>query len=366
MKIVLNLNRYFFFLSGFILLNSCSDERESYIVKKSNIVESVYSSITVEPYDLYKVNALKNGVIQDIFVLEGDTIEAGAPLFYVDDVVSRSGSSNARLQVDQAKKNLSGETNMLEDLRLELKNLEMKRKTDSLNFFRVSKLYDKKLATRTEFEQAELLYSTSKNACQTMNERILRTQRDLRIALEQAKNNYISSLSRSDESLVKSVVGGRVYAISKERGELVSMQEAVVIIGSADHFRISMLIDEIDITSVRVGQRIVVTLEAYPGRTFEARVTKIAPRMDNRTQTFEVEGEFAQRPDQLYYGLTGEGNILIKEKKNTIVIPREYLIGQNEVETESGIKKVRVGAMSFSQVEILEGLKVNDLILKPL
>jgi HlyD family secretion protein len=366
MKIVSYLNGIILLTGGLFMASSCGEERESYTVKRADIVESVYSSITVEPHDVYKVNTLKNGIIHEIFVLEGDTVQAGAPLFYIDDIVSLSGSTNARLQVDQARKNLSGETNVLEDLKLELKNLELKRKTDSLNHSRISKLYDKKLVTRTEFEQADLIFSTSKNAHQSMKKKILRTERDLRLALDQAKNNYVSSLSRSDESMVKSLIGGKVYSIAKERGELVSMQETVAVIGSANEFKIVMLIDEIDITSVHVGQKIIITLEAYPGKTFQAKVTKIAPRMDSRTQTFEVEGEFVQKPGQLYYGLTGEGNILVKEKKNTIVIPREFLVGQNEVETSSGIRKVKVGAMSFSQVEILEGLKENDVILKPL
>lgn len=346
-------------------VTSCSEERESIEVKRNDIVESVYSSITVEPINMYKVNSLITGFIEEIPLEEGDTVLPGQTLFIVRDIVSKSSSENAKLLVNQAKNNLSGETNMLEDLKLELKNLELKRKTDSLNYSRISKLYDKKLASKTEFEQAELIYTSSKNAYTSMKKKIARSERDLKISLEQARNNYVSSLSRSEESTVRSLAGGLVYSISKERGELVSMQETVAIIGDASKFKILMLIDEVDITSVKVGQRIIVTLEAYKGKTFDAKVTRIAPRMESRTQTFEVEGEFIESPEKLYFGLTGEGNIIVKERKNVLVIPREYLIGENEVETENGIKKVKVGAMNFTHVEVLDGLKENELLFKP-
>jgi multidrug efflux pump subunit AcrA (membrane-fusion protein) len=144
------------------------------------------------------------------------------------------------------------------------------------------------------------------------------------------------------------------------------MQEPVAIVGSASNFLIKMLIDEIDITKVKIGQRIIVSLEAFSDRTFEATVTRLAPRMDTRTQTFEVEGTFNNIHERLYFGLTGEASIVVAKKKNSVVIPREYIIGSNEVETVDGMKKVKIGTISLSHAEILEGLKEGDVIYKPM
>ena len=45
-------------LLAMVALNSaCSEERATFTVKKSSIVEAVYSSIVVEPYEMYNVNA---------------------------------------------------------------------------------------------------------------------------------------------------------------------------------------------------------------------------------------------------------------------------------------------------------------------
>ena len=128
---------------------------------------------------------------------------------------------------------------------------------------------------------------------------------------------------------------------------------------------IKMLIDEVDITRVKIGQTIIVNLEAFGQKSYKAIVTRISPKMDTRTQTFEVEGEFKELPAQLYMGLTGEGNIIVDERENVLVVPREYLIDGEYLETESGRTKVSTGAISLSSVEIVSGLTEGAKIYKP-
>lgn len=358
----------FFFLSCFavlLILSSCKEDRETYTVKRSEVVESVYSSVVVEPYEMYKVTSSIAGYLDETLVQVGDTVVAGQTLFYIRDVASSSASANAKIALEIAEKNYKGDLNMLQDLKLELNNAELKRKNDSIQYFRVKKLYEKKLATGVEFEQAELLYTSSKNAYANLKNKIRRTERDLQLSVEQARNNFNSSKSRSDDASIVNRINGIVYDIQKEQGEFVSMQEPVAIVGSGDQFVVKMLIDEIDITKVRIGQEIIVSLEAYGDKIYKAEVTRIAPRMDTRTQTFEVEGVFVDHPEKLYYGLTGEANIVVEQKSNVIIVPREYLIDGNKVETASGKRKVKIGTTSLSHVEIIEGLKDGDVIYKP-
>jgi hypothetical protein len=64
-------------------------------------------------------------------------------------------------------------------------------------------------------------------------------------------------------------------------------------------------------------------------------------------------------------GLTGEGNIIINKRKSVMVIPLEYLIDNNKVETENGAIRVTTGVRSLSHVEIVSGLKSGEIIYKP-
>lgn len=345
---------------------SCSEDRVTYTVEESNIVESVYSSVVVEPQNMYNVIGSISGYVDVIDVVVGQDISINQQLFRVRDVQSASTANNARLAYDLAQSNYSGSVSMIEDLKLDLNNALLKRKNDSLNYTRSKQLLDKGAITKVEFEQSELVYQNSKATYNAIENRITRTKSELKTSLGQAKNNYNSSLSRSEDAAVQSKVDGVVYDIFKEVGEFVSMQEPIAIVGAKDKFTINMMIDEVDITKVEVGQTIYVSLEAYRGESFEAKVTHITPKMDTRTQTFKIEGEFVKTPKKLYMGLTGEGNIIINEHESAIVIPREFLIDGTKVETADGMKNVTFGIKSLSHIEIRSGLSKGDIIYKPL
>lgn len=348
----------------FLILGSCQDEQEGYVVKKETIVESVYSSVVIEPDELYRVNALNSGYIDELLVEIGDSVFPNDVLFAVRDVQSSSTASNARLSLDIARSNYNGDVNLVNDLKIELNHALLKMRTDSINHYKNKELHRKGLMNDSEFSQSEVMYSSSKTRYSLLKNRLTRTNSDLRTALNQAQNNYVSSLSRSNDALVRNRLSGIVYDLFKETGEFVSVQEPVMIIGSSERFILKMRIDEVDVTKVVLGQEIVISLEAYKNQVFKGIVSHISPKLDAQTQTFEVEGFFKEAPPKLFMGLSGEGNIVINKLDNVVVIPLEYLIDNKYVLTANGKKRVQTGVKSLSHIEIVSGLKSGTRILK--
>ncbi|MBT8264572.1 MAG: efflux transporter periplasmic adaptor subunit, partial [Muriicola sp.] len=83
------------------------------------------------------------------------------------------------------------------------------------------------------------------------------------------------------------------------------------------------------------------------------------------SQTFKIEALFQTPPKTLYPGLSGEGNIIIDHKEEALVIPKEYLIDENKVETENGIVTITIGLQNLDQVEVISGIDATTYILKP-
>ncbi|NJK82645.1 MAG: hypothetical protein HC912_01360 [Saprospiraceae bacterium] len=98
---------------------------------------------------------------------------------------------------------------------------------------------------------------------------------------------------------------------------------------------------------------------------FEATITKIAPKVEPRTQTFLVESRFTKAPTRLYMGLSGEANIIIAQKQQALTIPLAYLMNGNKVLTEQGEMLVETGLRSLDKVEVLSALDTATVILKP-
>ena len=101
----------------------------------------------------------------------------------------------------------------------------------------------------------------------------------------------------------------------KSRGEIVNASQPLVTLGSADRFLVEMLVDEEDIVRVRKGLTVYLTLDAYPKEIFKAEVDKVYPKKDERNQTFLVEALFKDVPEVLLPGLSGEGNIVVAQRK---------------------------------------------------
>jgi hypothetical protein len=64
-------------------------------------------------------------------------------------------------------------------------------------------------------------------------------------------------------------------------------------------------------------------------------------------------------------GLTGEGNIVVKEGAKVLVIPTDYLMPGNMVETKDGKVNVKIGLTNWEFVQIISGLNENTVIFRP-
>jgi RND family efflux transporter MFP subunit len=347
-----------------LLLFSCGKEKEEAVVRRTEMVEAVYSSVELQPFNVYTVNSSVSGFISGVSIQEGDQVKKGQVLLTIVNDPVRMTEENARLGYEQARQSLEGETNLLDELKLELRTARLKAKNDSLNYARIRSLREQNAASQYEADNALLALEVSTNNLENLRKRIRRMERELEIQLGQSKNNLSMSTLRTQDYVIKSNIDGKVFQITKEMGEYVNMQEPLAIVGNENRFKLEMLIDEVDISRIRIGQKVLVTLEAYPNKVYEARLDRIAPRMDERTQTFKVEASFVEPPSRLYMGLTGEGNIVINEKGQALVIPREFLQPGNKVETDKGIVTVKTGLSNWSYVEILSGLKEGDKIYK--
>jgi multidrug efflux pump subunit AcrA (membrane-fusion protein) len=179
------------------------------------------------------------------------------------------------------------------------------------------------------------------------------------------KNLLISSKLESDYTL-KSEIDGVVYDILKEKGEQVGLQTPLAVIGNKEHFILEMQVDEYDIFKVQKGLKVLVSMDSYKGKVFEAIVSKIYPIMNERSKTFLVEAEFLQRPETLYPNVTFEANIILQSKKQAILIPRNYLINDSLVIKGDGQKVlVKTGLRDFQKIEIVSGISAEEELLKP-
>lgn len=347
------------------ILVSCDSNRESTKPKRETLINTVYSSVTVEPINVYKVNSTFSGNIEDILVQEGELVKKGDILFVLANKPMRLTQENEELNHSLLLQSYKGRATVLDDLKLEFQSAKINFQNDSVNYYRFQKLYQQNACSKTELEKAQMAYQISTNQLKSVHNRITRKENELHTQLNQAQNNVQISSLRAADGIISSRIDGKLFQVFKKKGEYVSLQEPIAIIGDHDKFLLKLLVDEVDISKIKVGQKVLVELEAYKNQVFEARVSKIAPKMDEKTQTFLVEAKFVTPPPKLYMGLTGEANILIDSKHKALVIPRDFLLPGNKVETDKGLVLVKTGMANWDYIEILSGITEKTIIYKP-
>lgn len=331
-----------------------------------SITESVYASGIIKSENQYTVYATVSGVLQKIKVTPGQTIAKGQTLFQIESDNASLTTENARLAYQLSNENSRYIQDKIAEMETKVQMAKDKLVVDQSVYNRNKNIKQYKVISEVEYERVELTYKNSKSNYESAVKQLSQLKLQLKNDQNRNSNNLkISEKSQSDFE-VKSAFSGELFDVLVKEGTLITSQMPLAVIGEKNKYLLELDVDENDMVKVILGQKIVVTLDSYKGKVFEAKVDKIYPIMDERSRTFKIEAHFDNPPAKLYPNLTAEANIIIQTKKNALTIPKSYLIDDKFVlVNENEKRQVKIGLNDYQNVEILEGLTAGETIYKP-
>jgi len=347
------------------LLQGCNEKVSTIKPTLGSMTESVYASVVVMPKDGYQVFASVPGILDTLFVEEGDTVSRGQVIAKIISELPEISRENAALRVELARENFRGKSTILASLAKEIETAKKQLQIDSLNFVRQKRLREQDIGSLSEFENFQLKYDLSKANLDLIRKKYKQTDIELKNNYEQSKNILKQAETSLQDHIIQSRMDGKVYSLFKNQGELILQQQSLGLIGHIRNFIIELAVDEVDVVRISEDQLVLISLDAYPDQVFEAKITRIYPTKDERTQTFKVEAVFTEAPPVLYAGLAGEANIVLKQKDKALTIPLEYLMEGSKVKTKDQEIDVQTGMRNLDRVEITSGIDSSTHILKP-
>jgi Cu(I)/Ag(I) efflux system membrane fusion protein len=128
---------------------------------------------------------------------------------------------------------------------------------------------------------------------------------------------------------------------------------------------------EQDLARVRVGEAAQVTLDAYPGRSFDARVAYLYPTLNAATRTTTVRLELPNPDGLLRPGMFAHAELATADRIPQVTVPRSAVIDSGErqvVFVVQGVGRfkpqaVKLGQRGSERVEILDGLAEGDEVV---
>ncbi len=191
-----------------------------------------------------------------------------------------------------------------------------------------------------------------------------------RVGIEQAEAALRMAELQLEETTIKAPFDGVIAELYITEGAMAGPQTPVAMVVS-DAVEVSIQVEESRIADVYKGQSASLQVTAYPGRDFPATVTSVAPVADKDTRTFTVKVTPVDEEHLLRSGMYANAQLLVDEKKDTLLVPRAALVtaptGDTAVYVVNGdrveLRPVTVGLNNNDQVEILSGLKAGEEVV---
>ncbi len=356
-----------FFAAAVVLLGSCGKKQQESKVERRDITEFVFATGILEPEYQYNLTAQNDGYLIALGIEEGDLVKAGDVLAVIDNPQNKISSGSAQQLLAIAKDNAAADAPALRQVEANITAAEDKVKQDELQVERFRKLWEGKSVSKLEYENTQLSLSSSRANLEALRQQLanLKRQANQQVVVQRSQSDVNQVLAGNNT--VKAILSGKVYRRFKQLGDFVRRGEVIAVIGTPDTLHARLSVDEGNISKIRLGQPAQVRLNVDNDRSIAAKISEIRPAFDEQTQSFFVEASFT---DSLFFKISGtqlEANIETGQRKQVLVVPRNYLTYGDivRVKREEGEVKqvVKTGFVSSEWVEILEGLKEGEAII---
>lgn len=217
---------------------------------------------------------------------------------------------------------------------------------------------------KRDYERAENLYKEEAVTRTTLN--------DAKSGLDIATQTLNAAQFNQKLSRIYAPVSGRILMKLAEQGELVGPFAPMFILGTGEQaYIVNVGLTDRDIVKVSLGDKAEVSLDAYPGETFEGKVTQIAQMITPSTGTYGLEVEIAPKGKRLISGFVARVAIHTRKSVSTLAVPVEALVNahgnQADIYLYSGgkalKKSVTIGKVYGSYVAVSSDLQAGDALI---
>lgn len=346
-----------------VLMSACNSSEKTNPTRK-NIEEAIFGSGFIEQDNEYIISSTVNGVIDSLPVKEGESVGIGNLIAILKSELQNTQLQDAYALYNDAQKNTTSNSPQLLQLQAQITQAREQLNLDKTNYDRYKDLRSKNSVSQLDLDRAELQYTTSNENLIILDKRYKETKDALQLNADRSRIQVDAQKALLNDYRLTADQTGEVINVYKKKGELVRPGEAIAKIGSGAYL-IKLYVSEDDISKVNVGQHVVVHLNTYPNRTFDAKVSKILPGFDEKEQSYVVEAVFDKMPPKMFSGTQLQANIAVDKRTDALIIPTSYLLKGRYVMMDDGSRReVVIGNRNSEWTEIISGLTENDVIIK--
>jgi len=277
------------------------------------------------------VSSEVDGIIKKIWVEEGTSVAAGTLLAEINETDYRLDWQRSDAALNQAKASLANA------------QAEYKRKAT---------LYQEELITKQQFDD--------------ISTRVTLAEAEL----ERAKATLAISREKFTRTKIYSPLVGAVKEKKVSVGDYVRNGTPLLQLIKVNLLKLNFTISEKDVAGLKIGQEVVFSVDAFPGKTFKGKVSLLYPNVEERTRTLQAEALVPNADHILKPGYFARVQIFTQAARDVAVVPvtallydgptiRIFVVGGNKAQE----RIIKTGNKYGEYVEVVSGLKEKEQVV---
>lgn len=276
---------------------------------RGNISLTITATGNLEPTTEVTIGSVLSGNADKVYVDINDRVKKGQEL--------------AKITIRRLDQDTDNSRAALNSSRAKVKQVEATLAENQAALDRLQELH--KLSGGKTPSKADMVTATAA---------VARANADLgsaKASVEQAEAELQANESDQANAILRSPIDGIVLTRSLEPGQTVAASftapELFVIAENLEHMKLKVAVAEADIGRVEAGQRATFTVDAWPDRSYEAKVTRVSfgSAVTDNVVTYETELEVSNKDLSLRPGMTATADIHVAESTDVLIVPSSAL-----------------------------------------
>ena len=286
-------------------------------VKRGAISSFILTTASLDADRQVTVVSETNGIVEKIFVDEGDRVAEGQMLAQLADEEKKVALHKAEIQYENAKR-------------------ELERKEKSWN---------EKIISKAEYDKAEY-------------------EKDV------AEAERHKAKVDMDRAIIHAPFTGVVTTRFIEKGQNINPQAQLFTILDTDPLEARIYLPEKEVLALRPNQSVMLALNSQKDIRFQGQIKQINPAVDSKTGTVKVTVVVSNAPAAVRPGSFVDVRLVTQNHENALLVPKKAVVEEAGerfafvINTDHAVRRaIQIGFTDDQNAEILWGLEAGDLVV---
>jgi len=350
-------------------------------VSRSTIRSVISTNGKVEPVQNFEAHAPIGTTVKKILVKEGDHVKKGTLLVELNAASVQSQAAQAMAQVRASQADLSavergGTQEEVLTLNAQLVKARADRDAAQRNFEALTRLQQSGAASPGEVRAAQNQLTAAEAQVKLLESKQTERYSRPEVSRVQAEQSQAESAYHAAEDVLSQLVirapfDGIVYSLPVRQGAYVNPGDLVVQEADLSKVLVRSYVDEPDVARLAPHQKIELTWDAIPGRTWTGSVSAVpaAVKLHGTRNVGETTCVVANQDFRLLPNINVGVTIVTAEHDNALTIPREALRQDDTVpyvfevvNNELSRRNVQTSISNLTRAEITSGVNEGAIV----